>query len=203
MQRLLRLSQPRPRWSNRPRPMGPLKVMSDKPAPTLLLTSAEVARHVSDLAKQIAPQITDDTVVVCLLTGGIWFAADMTRALSDLGRHPLFDALWLSSYGDETRSSGSVRVQAGLQRPVTGRQVLLLDDVFDTGLSLSEAVRIVKEAGAAEVLSAVFARKPWPTPRAMEPDFVAWEAPARFLVGYGMDDAGRLRGLSGIGALDA
>ena len=203
MQRLLRLSQPRPRWSNRPWPMGPLKVMSDRPAPTLLLTSADVARHVSDLAKQIAPEISDDTVVVCLLTGGIWFAADMTRALSDLGRNPLFDALWLSSYGDETRSSGSVRVQAGLQRPVTGRQVLLLDDVFDTGLSLSEAVRIVREAGAAEVLSAVFARKPWPTPRAMEPDFVAWEAPARFLVGYGMDDGGRLRGLSGIGALDA
>lgn len=183
--------------------MGPLKVMSDRPAPTLLLTSADVARHVSALAKQIAPHISDDTVVVCLLTGGIWFAADMTRALSDHGRNPLFDALWLSSYGDETRSSGSVRVQAGLQRPVTGRQVLLLDDVFDTGLSLSEAVRIVREAGAAEVLSAVFARKPWPTPRAMEPDFVAWEAPARFLVGYGMDDGGRLRGLSGIGALDA
>ena len=95
-----------------------------------------------------------------------------------------------------------MRVQAGLQRPIAGRQVLLLDDVFDTGLSLSEAVRIVKEAGAAEVLSAVFARKPWPIPRAMEPDFVAWEAPARFLVGYGMDDGGRLRGLSGIAALD-
>ena len=177
--------------------------MSDRAQPVRLLTAAEVACHVSDLAKQIAPKITDDTVVVCLLTGGIWFAADMTRALSDLGRNPLFDALWLSSYGDETRSSGSVRVQAGLQRPVTGRQVLLLDDVFDTGLSLSEAVRIVQEAGAAEVLSAVFARKPWPTPRVMEPDFVAWEAPARFLVGYGMDDGGRLRGLSGISALDA
>lgn len=169
----------------------------------MLLSAAEVACHVADLAKLIAPRITDGTVVVCLLTGGIWFAADMTRALSDLGCNPLFDALWLSSYGDETRSSGSVRIEAGLQRSVEGRQVLLLDDVFDTGLSLSEAVRIVKEAGAAEVLSAVFARKPWPTQRAMEPDFVAWEAPARFLVGYGMDDGGRLRGLSGIAALDA
>lgn len=177
--------------------------MKDRSEPTMLLTAAEVARRVSDLAQRIAPNITDETVVVCLLTGGIWFAADLTRALADLGCNPLFDALWLSSYGDETRSSGSVRVQAGLQRPLKGRQVLLLDDVFDTGLSLSEAVRIVQEAGATEVLSAVFARKPWPTSRAMEPDFVAWEAPARFLVGYGMDDGGRLRGLSGIGALDA
>ena len=185
------------------RHMGPLRVMSNRPEPTPLLTAQEVAYHVSALAKQIAPKITDDTVVVCLLTGGIWFAADMTRALSDLGRNPLFDALWLSSYGDETQSSGAVRVQAGLQRPITGRQVLLLDDVFDTGLSLSEAARIVKEAGASAVLSAVFARKPWPTLRAIEPDFVAWEAPARFLVGYGMDEGGRLRGLPGIAALDA
>jgi hypoxanthine phosphoribosyltransferase len=119
-----------------------------------------------------------------------------------MGSSPLFDALWLSSYGDETRSSGSVQVQAGLQRSVVGRQVLLLDDVFDTGLSLTQAVQIVKQAGAVEVLSAVFARKPWPTPRALEPDFVAWEAPARFLVGYGMDEGGRMRGLPGISALD-
>ena len=108
----------------------------------MLLSAAEVACHVADLAKMIAPRITDETVVVCLLTGGIWFAADMTRALSDLGCNPLFDALWLSSYGDETRSSGSVRIEAGLQRPVEGRQVLLLDDVFDPlSVGLEEAVR--------------------------------------------------------------
>jgi len=74
--------------------------------------------------------------------------------------------------------------------------------VFDTGLSLSEAARLVRDAGAAQVLTAVFARKPWPTPRAMEPDFVAWEAPARYLVGYGMDSAGRYRGLPYVAALD-
>jgi len=74
--------------------------MTDRPEPITLLTATDVARCVFDLAKQIAPQITDETVVVCLLTGGIWFAADMTRALSDLGCNPLFDALWLSSYGD-------------------------------------------------------------------------------------------------------
>ena len=177
-------------------------VTDDGARPTLLLTQEAVAQHVSDLAQRIAPHISDQTVVVCLLTGGIWFSADLTRALSNLGSNPLFDALWLSSYGDDTRSSGSVQVRAHLQRPIVGRQVLLLDDVFDTGLSLTQAVEIVKQAGAREVLSAVFARKPWPTPRAMEPDFVAWEAPARFLVGYGMDAGGQYRGYPGIGAMD-
>ncbi len=170
--------------------------------PTILLSEDEVARHVTAMATEIAPRVDDDTVAVCLLTGGIWFAADLTRALARLGRHLSFDALWLASYGDGTKSRGSCQVHAALQRPVTGRRVLIIDDVFDTGLSLQEARRISLEAGASEVMTAVFARKPWPEPRALEPDFVAWEAPARYLVGYGLDAGGRWRGLPGVAALD-
>ena len=92
-------------------------------------------------------------------------------------------------------------MRAGLQRGCGGKQVLLIDDVFDSGLSLSESARMVREAGAATVLTAVFASKPWPSPRAILPDFVAWEAPAEFLIGYGMDDAGRMRGLPEIRAV--
>lgn len=168
----------------------------------VLLDAAEVARRVEALADRIAPRVNDETVAVCLLTGGLWFAADLTRALHARGRNLRFDALWLASYGDEKSSSGRCEVRAGLQRPVTGRQALVLDDVFDSGLSLGEARRHLLAAGATEVLGAVFARKPWPGPRAAEPDFVAWEAPARFLVGYGMDDAGRWRGYPGVAALD-
>jgi len=170
--------------------------------PTPVLTAGEVAATVEIMAEAIAPRIDDDTVAVCLLTGGLWFAADLTRALGRRGRHPLFDALWLASYHDERASTGTVLVRAGLQRSVQGRRVLVMDDVFDSGLSLRESARIVTEAGAAEVLSAVFARKPWPTPRLIEPDFVGWEAPPRYLVGYGMDSAARYRGLGDICALD-
>ena len=170
--------------------------------PQLLLDAAEVGRRVEAVAEAIAPRIDDETVVVCLLTGGLWFAADLTRALSRLGSHPLFDALWLTSYGDERASAGRVIVRSGLQRPVEGRRVLIVDEVFDSGLTLRAAVRVAREAGAVEALTAVFARKPWPSPRELEPDFVAWEAPARFLVGYGMDASGRYRGLDGVGALD-
>ena len=80
--------------------------------------------------------------------------------------------------------------------------MLLIDDVADSGLSLAEGERLLLQEGAASVVTAVFARKPWPTPRRREPDFVAWEAPGRFLVGYGMDHAGGLRGLPHIAALD-
>lgn len=172
------------------------------PTPTVLLPEAEIARVVADLARRIAPVIDDETVAAVLLTGGLWFAADLTRALAREGRNVRFDALWLASYGDDKASRGAIDIYAPFQRPIAGRRVLILDDVFDTGLSLAEAVRIAREADASEVLTCVFARKPWPEPRAPEPNFVGWEAPDRFLVGYGLDHAGGLRGLPDVCALD-
>jgi hypoxanthine phosphoribosyltransferase len=176
--------------------------MTDQTAPVVLVSETEIAQRVQALADQIAPRIDDDTVCVCLLTGGLWFAADLTRALWRSGRNVRFDALWLASYHDERKSSGRCEVRADLQRPLVGRRALVVDDVFDTGLSLSEASRLVRDAGASEVLTAVFARKPWPTARPIEPDFVAWEAPSRFLVGYGLDVEGKMRGLPYVGAMD-
>lgn len=170
--------------------------------PTILLDAAGIAMRVDRLAAEIAPKIDDQTVAVCLLTGGLWFAADLTRALHRHGRDLAFDALWIASYGDETTTSGRVLLRAGLQRPVEGRTVLVIDDVMDSGLSLKEATRLLQDAGAAKVLTCVFAKKPWPEPREVSCDFVAWEAPARFLAGYGMDVAGRQRGCPHVIALD-
>ncbi|MCR5874658.1 phosphoribosyltransferase [Phenylobacterium sp. J426] len=172
------------------------------PTPVVLLSEAEIAERVEALARAIAPRIDDETVAVCLLTGGLWFCADLMRALARQGRFVRFDALWLASYKDERQSSGRCEVRADLQRPIAGRKALVVDDVFDTGLSLSEAARLVRDSGASEVLTAVFASKPWPAERAIQPDFVGWKAPARFLVGYGMDAAGKMRGLPYVGALD-
>jgi len=176
--------------------------MADVAATAEVLSPEDVAQRVKAMAEAIAPHIDDDTVVVCLLTGAIWFAADLTRALDKCGKSPLFDALWLSSYNDGKSSSGVIEVRAGLQRSVTGRKVLLVDDVVESGLSLAEASRMMRAAGASEVITAVFACKPWPTARAVEPDFTGWDAPNLFLVGYGMDVAGRLRGMGGVGVVE-
>jgi hypoxanthine phosphoribosyltransferase len=170
--------------------------------PEILLDAEAIAQKVEAAAAKLAPLIDDEAVLVCLLTGGLWFAADLTRALHRLGRNPSFDALWLASYGDAKTSSGRVQVVAGLQRPVKDRQVVLLDDVLDSGQSLEAARQLVLDAGAASVVTCVFARKPWPHPRVITPEVVAWEAPARFLAGYGMDVAGRERGCPSVIALD-
>lgn len=167
----------------------------------LLLDEQEIAGRVAAAAQALAPLIDDETVAVCLLTGGIWYAADLMRELAKLGVHPLFDALWLGSYGDARESGGNVALRAGLQRDVARRRVLLIDDVLDSGFSLLEAKRVVAEAGAEEILITVFAYKPWTTPRAVFADVAAWRAPAEFLVGYGLDDAGRYRGLPQVRAV--
>ena len=168
----------------------------------VLLTESGVAEAIEVLGARIAPEIDDDWVLVCLLTGGLWFAADLMRSLARLDRHPIFDALWLASYHDARRTSGRVEIRAGLQRSVKGRKVMILDDVLDSGLSLAAACELVREAGASHVATAVFAEKPWPQARSVKADFVAWHAPARFLVGYGMDDGGRYRGLPAVEAVD-
>ena len=91
--------------------------------PVVLLSAEEIARRVDRLAEEIAPRIDERTVAVALLTGGLWFAADLTRALARRGLHLPFDALWLSSYGEGRMSGGQCEVRAGLQRPVAGRKV--------------------------------------------------------------------------------
>ncbi|MFT4089405.1 MAG: phosphoribosyltransferase family protein [Asticcacaulis sp.] len=167
--------------------------------PDIVLSETEIAERIEALARQMAPQLSEDTVAVCLLTGGIWFSADLTRALARQGLGLAFDSLWLSSYGDG-HESGEMILRADLQRPVAGRQVLIMDDVLDTGASLKFARDHLLRAGATEVLTAVMAAKP--VARNIEADFVAWEAPKRYLVGYGLDDGGKWRGLPYIGALD-
>ncbi|MGA9658818.1 MAG: phosphoribosyltransferase family protein [Asticcacaulis sp.] len=173
--------------------------------PDILLSEAEVQGRVEALADLLTDYIRPDCVGICLLTGGIWFAADLSRALNRAGRDIAFDALWLSSYADG-RESGAMLIRAPLQRSVAGRQVLIMDDVLDTGASLKIACDIAYEAGAEQVLTAVFARKPDPMKngqrREIEADFTAWEAPDRYLVGYGLDDGGRYRALPYIGTLD-
>lgn len=175
--------------------------MSEAPLETLL-EADEVAARMEALADRLAPRLREGAVGVCLLMGGLWFAADLSRALARRGRPLTYDLLWLSSYGQGTESAGVCQLLAGPQKCLEGRQVLIIDDVADSGVSLEEAVRIVKAAGAAEILTCVFARKPAPGPRAIEPDDFAWEAPARFLVGYGMDHAGHYRDLPHVAALD-
>jgi hypoxanthine phosphoribosyltransferase len=166
----------------------------------VLLTAEEIAARVSTLADGFAAQVDDSWTVVALLQGAVPFTADLMRAIETRGRHPIYDSLWLESYRDARESSGKVVVRADISRSVEGRSVLIVDDVFDSGRTIAYARAHLMAKGASKTLACAFVRKPQ---AGNEPiDAIGWDAPDVFLVGYGMDDAGRYRGLPYIAALD-
>ena len=166
----------------------------------VLLTAQDISQRVDALADRFSAQIDDDWTVVALLQGAIPFAADLLRALETRGRHPIYDSLWLESYRDARESSGKVVVRADISRPVEGRGALIIDDVFDSGRTIAFARAHLMAKGATQTLACAFVRKPQ---AANEPiDAIGWDAPDDYLVGYGMDDGGRFRGLPYIAALD-
>jgi hypoxanthine phosphoribosyltransferase len=128
------------------------------------------------------------------------FTADLMRAIETRGRHPIYDSLWLESYRDARESSGKVVVRADISRSVEGCSVLIVDDVFDSGRTIAYARSHLMAKGATQTLACAFVRKPQALGEAI--DAIGWDAPADFLVGYGMDDQGRYRGLPYIAAID-
>ena len=158
-----------------------------------------VQKAVGEVAAAISARLADKyPLVLCVMTGGVVFCGQLMTRLN----FPLdFDYLHATRYGPETQG-GKISWRTAPWTSVKGRSVLVVDDILDEGVTLAAVKESLKRMGAAEVLTAVFARKPWPEPRDCNPDFVGWDAPARYLVGYGLDSGGKMRGLPGICALD-
>ncbi|ABI76861.1 hypoxanthine phosphoribosyltransferase [Hyphomonas neptunium ATCC 15444] len=169
----------------------------------VILSEADLMARVDELAARLAPRLqSDDWTAVSILIGATPFTSDLMKALARRHIHPVLDVMWLESYRDARESSGRVVVRADIARSVEGRGILLVDDVFDTGRTLDFAKHHLLAKGAREVITVALTQKPWAPRGENGVDFCAFDAPGRFLVGYGMDDKGRYRGLPYIGALD-
>lgn len=166
----------------------------------VLVSETEIAARIETLADELAPYLDDEWRVVQLMQGAGPFATDLMRAFSRRNLHPVLDSLWLESYRDEHVSSGRVVVRADISRKIEGRRALILDDVFDSGRTIAFAKAHLLAKGAIEARACAFIRKP---AAASEPiEHIGIDCPDRYLIGYGMDDAGRYRGLPYVGALD-
>ncbi len=168
----------------------------------VVLPEAELMARIDDLADRLVPHLSGDWNAINILIGATPFTSDLMKALARREIHPILDALWLESYRDARTSSGRVVVRADIARPVKDRGVLIIDDVFDSGRTLAFARSHLLAKGARKVITCALARKPWAPTGEEDVDFHAYDAPPRYLVGYGMDDAGKYRGLPYIGALD-
>lgn len=176
--------------------------MSETPKIEVLVSEEELMARVDELAERLAPRLSGDWTVVSILIGATPFTSDLMKALARRGVHPMLDVIWLESYRDARESSGRVVVRADLARPVKERGVLLLDDVYDTGRTLAFAKAHLLAKGAREVITCALTQKPSAPRGEHGVNFCAFDSPGRYLVGYGMDDAGKYRGLPYIGALD-
>lgn len=162
------------------------------------LSAERIAARVGELAREIVASLPDpenrELVLVVILKGAFVFAADLARALCAAGASTRVEFIRLSSYGDAANSSGVVKVFTAPPDGLAGRQVLLIDDILDTGRSLHQAKMMLEKTGA-EVRLCVLLDKPSRREVAVDPDFIGFEIPNRFVVGYGIDYAEEFRDL--------
>jgi hypoxanthine phosphoribosyltransferase len=164
-----------------------------------LFDEGRIAGRVATLAAGITAQIGSDLVVVGVLKGSFVFLADLVRALSRAGALPRVEFMRLASYGQSKESSGEVLLLGDVPRDFGGQPVLLVDDIVDTGLSMDYGRRLLTERNAARVWTCALLDKPSRRKVDVAVDFIGFEIPDVFVVGYGIDYAEQYRHLPYIG----
>src|SRR5690606_18654075 len=153
-----------------------------------------------ELAKEIAGREYHDLLVISVLKGSFIFAADLIRAMHDAGLAPEVEFIFISSYGAGT-VSGEVRVLRDIDNEVAGRDVLLVDDILESGKTLKYTRELMLARGAKSASIAVLLDKTTKRQTELNADFVGFECPDSFVVGYGMDVAHAFRELPFVGVV--
>lgn len=175
----------------------PLEIPREVPL-DILLDRATILRRVAALGVQISEELTGQGLCVMpVMDGGMVFAADLVREI----HLPLvIKPIKASSYGEATTSSGILSLPWGIPEGITGKDLLLVDDILDTGLTLQILRERLMENGARSVRSCVLLRKESSVQLSL--DYVGFEIPDKFVVGYGLDYIGFYRNLPYIGILN-
>ena len=168
----------------------------------VLFDEAAIARRTEELAVAIAAAKPQNLLVVAVLKGSFMFAADLLRALHRVGLEPQAEFVHLSSYRTATVSSGQVEILRDVESEVRGRDVLLIDDILESGRTIVFAKDLLMARGAKRVLTAVLLEKPGKRAVTIDADFVGFTCPDVFVVGYGMDVAHAFRQLPFVGLVD-
>ena len=165
----------------------------------VIVTEEQLKSKVAELAARVDADYKDrDLLLVGVLKGAIMAMADLTRAMQ---RHIDMDWMAVSSYGSGTKSSGVVRILKDLDRDITGRNILIVEDIVDSGLTLSWLRANLMSRGAASVEILAILRKPEAAKVEVECKYVGFEIPSDFVVGYGLDFNEKYRNLSFVGVL--
>ncbi len=165
----------------------------------ILLDTETIQRRVQELGDEISAYYAEEPpLLVGVLNGAVIFMADLARAM----HIPVtFEFMAVSSYGDSMSSSGRVRILKDLDTDITGRRILIVEDIVDSGATLDYLLRILAERHPRDVRVVALLRKPAALKRGTKSDWIGFDVENVFVVGYGLDYAGRYRNLSYIAAL--
>jgi hypoxanthine phosphoribosyltransferase len=165
----------------------------------ILFTEAQIQARLGEMAEQIAADYEGkDLLLVGILRGAVMVMADLARALQ---RHVEMDWIAISSYGSGTKSSGVVRLLKDLDTDITGRHVLIVDEIIETGLTQSWVTSNLAIRNPASVEICTLLRKPDASQMPLQVRYVGWDIPNDFVVGYGLDYRQKYRNLRDIGTL--
>jgi hypoxanthine phosphoribosyltransferase len=170
----------------------------------VIITEEELQAKISELAKQVAADYAsvDGLLLVCVLKGAAMFMADFSRALAAAGGPPVeLEFMAVSSYGQGTTSSGVVRILKDLDRDIAGKDVIVVEDIVDSGLTLSWLLKYLASRSARSVNVVALCRKPDAIKVSVPLKYVGFDIPNEFVVGYGLDYAERYREVPYVGIL--
>ena len=174
-------------------------VQGQKESVRVLITASRIQKRIRELAKEIRKDFSRERLhLVSVLKGGVFFLTDLAR---NIPGEVSFDFIAVASYGENTHSSGQVRLTRDLDSSIEGRTVLVVEDILDTGMTLQYLLRLFQQRKPKHIRVAVLLDKPERRIAAVRADYVGFSIPNEFVVGYGLDYAERYRNLPYVGVL--
>ena len=166
----------------------------------ILLSEEEVNKRISEIGEQISKDYAGKQVhLVCVLKGGAFFMCELAKRITV----PVsMDFMSVSSYGDDTKSSGVVRIVKDLDESLAGKHVIIVEDIVDSGRTLAYLKELLMGRGAADIKICTLLDKPSRRVKAVHVDYTCFAIPDEFVVGYGLDYAQKYRNLPYIGVVE-
>ena len=169
---------------------------------TPILTASEIQERTKELGRKITEdysQKTDELVLICILKGSFIFTADLCRHID----MPLsVEFIGVSSYGNDTKSSGIVRLTQDLSTSIQGKHILVVEDIVDTGLTMKYLLENLSTREPASIGLVSLLEKPTKNTAGIKVDYLGFSIPDKFVIGFGLDFAGKYRNLPFVGVLE-
>jgi hypoxanthine phosphoribosyltransferase len=170
-------------------------------SPDVYISEEELATRVIELGKAISEdQPGEELVVICVLKGAFMFCSDLIKKIE---RPIVLEFMQVSSYGDGTTSTGSVKINMDISGSIAGKNVLVIEDIVDTGLTITTLFKNLNQRGPKTLKLASLLFKPTRNTHPVKIDYLGFEIEDKFVIGYGLDYAGRYRELPYIGVINA